>query len=90
MRAAVYGGEARLIASLLQSVPPDFGLRVGVASSRFAAYVSATTASPGRAVKTQLDSAALLSGHSIDPLISPQARARLHRSGLTTIKQLAA
>ena len=27
----VYGGEARLIASLLQSVPPDFGLRVGVA-----------------------------------------------------------
>ena len=76
--------------SLLQSVPPDFGLRVGVASSRFAAYVSAATAPPGRAVKTQLDSAALLSGHSIDPLISPQARARLHRSGLTTIKQLAA
>lgn len=88
--APVYGGEARLIASLLQSVPPDIGLRVGVASSRFAAYVSAATAPPGRAVKTQLDSAALLSGHSIDPLISPQARARLHRSGLTTIKQLAA
>ena len=88
--APVYGGEARLIASLLQSVPPDFGLRVGVASGRFAAYVSAATASPGRAVKTQLDSAALLSGHSIDPLISPQARARLHRSDLTTIKQLAA
>jgi len=71
--APVYGGEARLIASLLQSVPPDFGLRVGVASGRFTAYVSAATASPGRAVKTQLDSAALLSGHSIDPLISPQA-----------------
>ena len=86
----LYGGEARLIASLLQSVPPDFGLRVGVASGKFAAYVSAATAPPGRAVKTQLDSAAFLSGHSIDPLISPQARARLRRSGITTIKQLAA
>ena len=86
----LYGGEARLIASLLQSVPPDFGLRVGVASGKFAAYVSAATAPPGRAVRTQLDPAASLSGHSIDPLISPQARARLHRSGIATIKQLAA
>ena len=86
----LYGGEARLIASLLQSAPPDFGLRVGVASGKFPAYVSAATAPPGRAVKTQLDSAAFLSSHSIDPLISPQARARLRRSGITTIKQLAA
>jgi nucleotidyltransferase/DNA polymerase involved in DNA repair len=86
----LYGGEARLIASLLQSVPPDFGLRVGVASGKFAAYVSAATAPPGRAVKTQLDSAAFLNSHSIDPLISPQARARLRRSGIAAIKQLAA
>ena len=86
----LYGGEARLIASLLQSVPPDFGLRVGVASGKFAAYVSAATAPPGRAVTTQLDSAAFLSSHSIDQITSPQARARLHRSGITTIKQLAA
>ena len=86
----LYGGEARFIASLLQSVPPDFGLRVGVASGKFAAYVSAATAPPGRAVKTQLDSAAFISSHSIDPLISPQARARLRRSGITTIEQLAA
>ena len=86
----VYGGEARLIASLLQSVPLDFDLRVGVASGRFAAYVSAATAPPGRAVKTQLDSAAFPSSHSIDPLISSQARARLRRSGITTIEQLAA
>ena len=86
----VYGGEARLIASLLQSAPPDFGLRVGVASGRFEAYVSAATAPPGRAVKTQLDPAAFLSGHSIDTSISSQARARLRRSGITTIEQLAA
>ncbi len=86
----VYGGEARLIASLLQSAPPDFGLRVGVASGRFAAYVSAATAPPGRAVKTQLDSAAFLSSHSIGGLISPQARARLRQSGIATIEQLAA
>ena len=86
----LYGGEARLIASLLQSVPPDFGLRVGVAPGKFAAYASAATALPGRAVKTQLDSAAFLNSHSIDPLISPQTRAPLRRSGITTIKQLAA
>ena len=86
----LYGGEARLIASLLQSVPPDFGLRVGVASGKFAAYVSAATALPGRAIKARLDSAAFLNSHSIDPLVSPQTRARLHRSGITTIEQLAA
>ena len=86
----LYGGDARLIASLLQSVPPDFGLRVGVASGKFAAYVSAATALPGRAVKAQLDSAAFFSGHSIDPPVSPQTRARLRRSGITTIEQLAA
>ena len=86
----LYGGEARLIASLLQSVPPDFGLRVGVASGKFEAHVSAATALPGRAVKAQLDSAGFLNSHSIDPLISPQAGARLRRSGITAIEQLAA
>ena len=76
----VYGGEARLIASLLQSVPPDFGLRVGVASGKFAAYVSAVTARPGRAVKAPLVPAAFLSRSSTYlPPLSPQEKARVQR-----------
>ena len=87
----VYGGEARLIASLLQSVPPDFDLRLGVASGRFAAYAFAATAPPGRAVKTQLDPAAFLSSRSIDLLpFSPQGRARLRQLGISAAGQLAA
>ena len=87
----VYGGEARLIASLLQSAPPDFGLRVGVASGKFPAYVSAATALPGRAVKASHDPAASLSRRSTyPPPLSPEDRARLQRLGIATVSQLAA
>ena len=87
----VYGGETRLIASLLQSVPPDFGLRVGVASGKFPAYVSAATAPPGRAVKASHDPAAFLSRRSpYLPSLSQQDRARLQRPGIAAASQLAA
>ena len=61
--APVYGGEERLIASLLQTAPPVFELRVGVASGKFPAYVSAATSRPGRAVKAPPSTAAFLSWH---------------------------
>lgn len=87
----IYGGEARLIASLLQCAPPDFGSRVGVASGKFPAYVSAATARPGRAVKTPPDAAAFLNGHSIELLpLSQKSKERLWHAGIYTLGQLAA
>lgn len=87
----VYDGEARLIASLLQSTPPDFGLRVGIASGKFTAYVSAATALPGRAVKASHDPAAFLRRRpTYLPSLSPQDKARLQRLGIAAVGQLAA
>ena len=89
--SSLYGGEARLIASLLQSAPPDFGLRVGVASGKFPAYLSAATALPGRAVKASHDPAAFVGRRSAHlPAFSQQDRARSQRSGITALGQLAA
>ena len=89
--APVHGGEARLIASLLQAAPPIFELRVGVASGKFPAYVAAATARPGRAVKAPPSAAAFLSGHSIELLPLPRkSRERLRLSGIHTLGRLAA
>ena len=89
--ALTHGGEARLIASLLQVAPPEFDPHIGVASSRFAAYVAASTTHPGRAAKVPPDEAAFLSGRSIDLLpLSSEGKARLHLSGVHTLGRLAA
>lgn len=86
-----YGGEPRLVASLLQAISPGFNPRMGVASAKFPAYIAALTAPEGRAARTSPDTAAFLSGCSIDLLpVSPAARARLRRSGIRTLGRLAA
>lgn len=89
--APVYGGEERLIASLLQNVPSVFEPRVGVAPSKFPAYVSAVTARPGRAAKVTTDAAAFLQHRSIELLpISREGKSRLWRAGIHTLGRLAA
>ena len=86
-----YGCEPRLVASLLQAMPPGFNPRIGVASAKFPAYVAAATAPDGRAARASLDTAAFLSGCSIDLLpVSPAAKTRLRRSGIRTLGRLAA
>ncbi len=88
---AMYGGEARLIASLLQAIPHDFNPRIGVAGGKFPAYVAAVTSSGGRATKVPDDVAGFLKELSIDLLpLSWENKARLHRFGLHTLGQLAA
>ena len=87
----LYGDEARLIASLLQSTPPVFEPRVGVASGRFPAYVAAATSRPGRAVKAPPDTAEFLSSHSIELLpVSHESKYRLWQAGVHTLGRLAA
>ena len=88
---AMYGGEARLITSLLQAVPQEFNPRIGVALGKFPAYVAAVTSSGGRATRVPQDVAGFLKEFSIDLLpMSWENKTRLHRFGLHTLGQLAA
>ncbi len=86
----VYGGEARLIASLLQAAPARFDPQVGVASTRFLAYAVASSALPGRGARAPRDSAAFLSGLSVELLpVSSECKLGLERSGVATLGMLA-
>jgi len=88
---AMYGGEARLIASLLQAEPHQFNPRIGVAMGKFPAYVAAVTSGGGRATKVPGEVAGFLKEFSVDLLpLSWQNKARLHHFGLHTLGQLAA
>ena len=90
----MYGGEARVIASLFQAAPQEFNPRVGVAGGKFPAYVAAVTTKGGRATRVPRDStglAAFLSELSIGLLpLSWTDRTRLHRFGIHTLGQLSA
>ncbi len=87
----MYGGEARLIATLLQAAPHQFNPRMGVAQGKFPAYIAAVTSNGGRATKAPADVAGFLKGFSIDLLpLSWDNKTRLHRFGLHTLGQLAA
>jgi len=90
----MYGGEARVVASLLQAAPQEFNPRVGVAEGKFPAYVAAVTTKGGRATRVPRDSAGLaafLSELSIGLLpLSWANKTRLHRFGIHTLGQLSA
>ena len=51
----MYGGEARLITSLLQAIPGDFNPRIGVAEGKFPAYVAEVITGGGQATKVPAD-----------------------------------
>jgi DNA polymerase-4 len=87
---AMYGGEVRLLASLLQAVPQDFNLRVGVASGKFPAYLAAVTSSGGQATQVPDDVARFLKDFSVNLLpLSWEDKTRLHQFGLHTLGQVA-
>ena len=90
----MYGGEARVVASLLQAAPQEFNPRVGVAGGKFPAYVAAVTTKGGRATRVPRDAAGLaafLSELSVGLLpLSWANKTRLHRFGIHTLGQLSA
>ena len=87
---AMYGGEPRMIASLLQAVPEEFNPRIGVAQGKFPAYVAAVTSGGGRATRVPEEAADFLKEFSVDLLPLPwNSKERLHRFGLHTLGQLA-
>jgi DNA polymerase-4/protein ImuB len=91
----MYGGEARLITSLLRAVHPVYNPRVGVAQGKFPAYIAAVTSPSGQATKVPdkapEDVADFLEQCSINLLpISWENKARLLHFGLTTLGHVAA
>lgn len=88
----MYGGETRLVASMLNAVPPHLNPRVGVAGGKFMAYVAALSGRGDQATRVSEGGAAgFLRDLTVDALPLPwEDRARLRRFGVHTIGQLAA
>lgn len=86
----MYRGEVGLISALLDAVPEVFNPRIGVAETKFPAYVAAMKIDGGRALRVPEDVGTFLRDVSIDLLpMSWDDRTRLHEFGLHTMGQVA-
>ena len=85
----MYGGEARLITSLIHAIPNNFTPRLGLASGKFPAYIAAISTKGGQATKVPNDIAAFLKRFSIDLLPLPwNDKVRLHNFSIHTLGDL--
>ena len=85
----MYGGEARLITSLIHAIPNNFTPRLGLASGKFPAYIAAISTKGGQATKVPNDIAAFLKRFSIDLLpLSWNDKVRLHNFSIHTLGDL--
>ena len=88
---AMYGGEERLVLTLLNTVPQHLAPRAGVGEGKFPAMVAARSSDPLGAAKVPGDAAAFLSRRPIALLpVSENTTSALHRFGLHTLGQVAA
>ena len=86
----MYGGEARLVTTLLNAVPRWLNPRIGVGEGKFPALVATRTSRALGATRVPPDAATFLSPHSVDLLpVSAGTREALHRFGLHTLGQIA-
>lgn len=86
----LFSGEERLATALLGAVPFHLEPRLGVAGSKFAAYVAAGMAAPGGVHRMDGDAAAVLAPLGVDLLPVPwETKARLRSFGLTTLGDVA-
>ena len=82
----LFGGEAGAVSFLLNAVPAYLSARVGVAGSKFPAFVAARTSRTLGAIRVPGDVGAFLAPHSIDLLpVSPGMKGMMHRFGLHTM-----
>ena len=87
---AMYGGEARLITTLLNSVPAYLAPRAGVAEAKFPAYIAARQAEPLGATKAPEDVAAFLAPCPVELLpVSGAVRRSLRTLGIHTLGDVA-
>ena len=87
----LYGGEERLVAALLNAVPPDLTPRVGVADTKFPALVAAQASQAGTVTRVPEYAAAFLAPHPVTLLpLDPAVLARMQRFGLRTLGDVAA
>ena len=87
----MYGGEARLVTTLLNALPRWLNPRVGVGEGKFPALVAARASTALGATRVPPDPAAFLAPHPVDLLpVSAGTREALHRFGLHTLGQIAA
>ena len=68
----LYGGETRLVRTLLNAVSPDLAPRVGVGAAKFPAYVAARTSQPLGSVKVPREVARFLAPHPVELLPIPR------------------
>ena len=87
----MYGGEARLVTTLLNAIPRWLNPRIGVGEGKFPALVAARASQALGATRVPPDPAAFLAPHPVDLLpVSAGTREALHRFGLHTLGQISA
>ena len=87
----MYGGEARLVTTLLNAPARWLNPRIGVGEGKFPALAAARTSPARGATRVPPDPAAFLAPHSVDLLtVSAGTKEALHRFGLHTLGQVAA
>ena len=87
----MYGGEARLVTTLLNAIPRWLNPRIGVGEGKFPALVAARASQAMGATRVPPDQAAFLGPHPVDLLpVSPGTREALHRFGIHTLGHIAA
>ena len=88
---AMYGGEARLVNTLLNVAPHYLKPRVGVGEGKFPALVAARLSQPLGAEQVPRDVAGFLAPYPVDLLpVAVAVRAELRRLGLGTLGDVAA
>ena len=87
----LYGGEARLIANLLNALPAYLNPRIGVGDAKFPALIAARDSRTLGAARVPADVQAFLAPRSIDLLpVSPDTLTAMHRFGMHTMGQVSA
>ena len=87
----LYGGEARLAATLLNAIPRWLSPRIGVGEGKFPALVAARASHAQGATRVPPDPATFLAPHPVDLLpLAAGTREALHRFGFHTLGQVAA
>ena len=87
---AIYGGDEGMTVALLGAVPHGFSPRVGLAESKFPAYVAAAMCETGGATRVSENVKGFLAELSIDLLpLSWEDRVRLRQFGIHKMGQIA-